>query len=49
VEEWVLAEAHLASWPPPLTKKQADTNPASEMISRAARLDALARYDAGRD
>lgn len=48
IEEWILSETLLSSWPPPLTRVEVDENPASALITREARIAALHAYLAGR-
>jgi hypothetical protein len=47
VEEWILSEAMLSSWPPPLTRAEVDENPPSALITREARLVARQRCLSG--
>lgn len=48
IEEWLLADAHSLTWPQPLTNEEADSNPASVLISVSARRAALERYETGK-
>jgi hypothetical protein len=47
IEEWLSSETTLPGWPPILTRAESDANPASLLITREARLEALARYRSG--